>query len=460
MVKKTAMFFIRKLIYLMPYRLRRFVFNELREASYYNTLEEKQKIELLVDQAISSANSGDYESAELSLREAAILDSTNQQIALHLSRIRFLKARATDGVAQAQTRQMLDTIREMNRELESQNPIYRPSEFWRVHGRFHLQLLERYGIENFKRTVSHYYQNWLMINLDNPQVRRIFKTWTMKFSTEPWFNPCEIPNHVGFHSSLTFDDPTYPLADVSNREIYRVAVGLLWDYVQDQDKFNLLAQLSESEIGNPFRIWHKGRLISSDIAHSVRERNILLEHLSYDGNENVIVGELGAGHGRLAEVFGRTTNYRYYIFDITPALYVAQWYIKSIFPGEKIFEFRHFDSFDEIRDELKESRFAFFTANQIEKMPDDHFQLFINTTSLMEMRFDQIRNYLNQIDRITTKAFFSRQFIKWKNQLDGIAIDRDTFSMNHRWTLSLDRVDDIHPDFFYHVWVRQDENIA
>ncbi len=420
----------------------------------YRSSAEHQQIEYLIGQAISASNSSDYTAAELHLHEAALLDPSNQQIAPHLGRIRLLKSRSTDVAAQEQNRTMRKTISSMNRELESNNPIYIPSEYWNTFGKFHFQLLERYGIENFKRTVSHNYQNWYMVSRDDPQVRQLFKTWPMHFSIQPWFNTIEVPDHVGLHTSLTFDDATYPLADAEKREIYRVAVGLLWEFINSTDNFNVLRQLRESEIGNPVRIWRKGRLISSDIAHSVRERNMLLENLSYRGDEGLIVGELGAGHGRLAEVFGLTTNYRYFIFDITPALYVSQWYIKAMFPDKQIFEFRHFDSFSEIDKELQECRFAFFTANQIEKIPDDHLQLFINMNSLGEMRLDQIRNFLSQIDRITTTAFLSRQWLKWDNPLDKQSVAKDTFSMNNKWKLRINKVDDIYPDFFNQLWVR------
>ena len=293
-----------------------------------------------------------------------------------------------------------------------------------------------------------------MTNPDDPQVRQIYKKWLLHFSTAPWLSTVEVPDHVGYHLSLSFDDPTYPLADADKREIYKVGVCLLWEFVRTSDKYKVLMQLSESEVGNPLRIWHQGRLVSSDIVHSVRERNMLLESLSYEGTEGCIVGELGAGHGRLAEVFGHTTNYRYYIFDITPALYVSQWYIKKIFPGERIFEFRHFDHFEEIREELQNCRYAFFTANQIEKIPDGHVHLFINSTSLMEMRMDQIKNYLRHIDRMTTTAFLSRQFLKWKNRFDKLVISKDTFSMSGNWTLILDEVDDIYPEFFNQIWIK------
>ena len=207
--------------------------------------------------------------------------------------------------------------------------------------------------------------------------------------------------------------PAYPLANAHQRETYRVAVGLLWEYVLSTDRFGVLETLTESEIGNPVRIWRNGKLVSSDLAHSVRERNMLLEASESDGDEALCVAELGAGYGRLAEVFGRTTNYRYMIFDITPALYVSQsCNIKRIFPEEKIFEFRHFDLFSEIESELNESRFAFFTANQIELMPDRHLR------SLHKYEFADgnacgANQELSPPHRSTYATFFSVSTVGW-----------------------------------------------
>ncbi len=453
MIKSAMKYCVRKFIAGLPSSLRKYIFDEIQSVNYSN-FSLRKEIQHRIGQAISASNLDDFDVAESCLLESAKLDPCNLEIAPHLGRIRFLKSRSLDRAAQERNRTMLEAIESMNRELESGDPVYIPSEFWRTFGKFHIQLLERYGIENFKRTVSHNYQNWFMVSRDDPQVRHLFETWTKHFSTEPWFVTIEVPDHVGLHTSLAFDDPTYPLAFAEKREIYRIAVGLLWEFVNNTDSFNVLNQLTELEVGNPIRIRRKDRLISSDIAHSVRERNMLLGSLSCNGGEGLIVGELGAGHGRLAEVFGRTTNYRYYVFDITPALYVSQWYMKSIFPNEKLFEFRHFDNFDEIRNELQQCRFAFFTANQIEKIPDDHLHLFINMNSLTEMRIDQIRNFLNQIDRVTTRAFLSRQWIKWDNPLDGHSVAKDTFGMNRRWRLHVDKLDDIYPEFFNQVWVR------
>jgi putative sugar O-methyltransferase len=370
-----------------------------------------------------------------------------------------LEARSNDIGAQRDTRDDLAVINRMKAEIE-RNPLYSPSIFWSRVGDFHIELIKLYGMDQFKRTVSHHYQNWLMISFDDPQVRRLLETWSSHFHAEPLLTEIETPSHVGFPLGRQFKEPEYPLANRENREVYRLAVSLLWEHVLASDKGSILGTLEESEVGNPIRIRRQGRLISSDLAHSVRERNMLLECCSLAGSEALVVGELGAGHGRIAEVYGRTTNYRYMIFDIPPALYVAQWYIKKIFQNDRIFEFRHFDSFAEISEELKTCRFAFFTPNQIEFMPNDCFDLFYNMNSLMEMRFEQIDNFLCHIGRTTRSAFFSRQYKEWHNADDNITVNERHFQIGPTWNAALSETDAIHPRFFNHIWRKTNTSAA
>ena len=74
--------------------------------------------------------------------------------------------------------------------------------------------------------------------------------------------------------------------------------------------------------------------------------------------------------------------------------------------------------------------------------------------SLMEMRPDQVRNFLNHIDRLTTGAFMSRQWLKWRNPDEGHTFVKEDFALSERWRISLDQIDDIFPEFFNQVWQR------
>ena len=339
---KTA---VRFLINLLPVRLKRYLLSILstdsgliektKQATDSGLIEKTKQAHELVLEARGYVDAGNEDHAEEILLQALPLDPAS--VAPHLSRVRFMKDRRASSLAKTADAELRASIAAMEDEIR-RDALYVPSEFWHTTGKFHKKWLADYGIENFKRTVSHNYQNWMMVTDADPQVRQLLALWPKHKSHQPWLNAIEAPDQVGCQfSSPAFPFPAYPIANAQQRETYRVAVGLLWEYVLSTDKFGTLETLTESEIGNPVRIWRKGKLISSDLAHSVRERNMLLKASELNGDEALCVAELGAGYGRLAEVFGRTTNYRYMIFDITPALYVSQWYIKRIFPEEQIF---------------------------------------------------------------------------------------------------------------------------
>ena len=211
-------------------------------------------------------------------------------------------------------------------------------------------------------------------------------------------------------------------------------------------------RLAESEIGNPIRIFDDQKLISSDVAHSVREQAEILRHSGLGGFKGTTIAELGAGHGRLAELFGRTTNFRYFIFDITPALYVSEWYVTHLFPNEKIFKFRPFASFDEIAAELSQCRFAFFTANQLALLPDNLVDIFININSLMEMRRDQIELFLKQMGRVASQFFFCKQWIDWTNGIDAVRVEQRDYDLGEGWRRISDAQDEIYQQFFTSLW--------
>ncbi len=375
----------------------------------------------------------------------------HQRVHAQRDRVQFLAKRAADPATAKELQEMRATLGRMNAELKRKE-IYVPSAFWDHFAELHVYLLERYGVANFKRTLAHNYQNWMMLDRDDAQFQRLFDLWATHLSSRPIRNAAELPDDVGFHESRT--NPFYRLARTDHFEVYKLGVGLLWEYTLAKDPHGILAGLSESLLGNPLRIYRDGKLIASDLCHSVRERNELLQHSGLRGDEGLVVGELGAGNGRLAELFGQSTNYRYMIFDITPALYVSQWYVKNLFPDEKVFEFRPFRDYAEIREELAGARFAFFTANQIELLPPGAVDIFININSLTEMTPAQIANFLRQIDRLTKSWLYLQQWYHWVNPLDHVEVTKESFHPGKNWELAYEGDNDVYPDFFVQLWKR------
>jgi predicted RNA-binding Zn-ribbon protein involved in translation (DUF1610 family) len=167
-----------------------------------------------------------------------------------------------------------------------------------------------------------------------------------------------------------------------------------------------------------------------------------------------IMAELGAGYGRLGYVMLKTTACRYVVFDISPALYLSQWYLTTLFPDRRAFRFRRFDKFKEIEHELSQADIAFFTPNQLAKFPSAYFDAFATISSFHEMQRNQINHYTTLMARTTRSTLYSKQQRDYVNPVDDLIIGKDDYPLPRGWSLRRDRIDLINPGFFEQVYRR------
>jgi hypothetical protein len=121
--------------------------------------------------------------------------------------------------------------------------------------------------------------------------------------------------------------------------------------------------------------------------------------------------------------------------DIPPALYIAQRYLTSVFPDRRVFAFRPFDNYENVREEMEDCSIIFLTPNQLEMIPDKSIDLFINISSLHEMRMDQIRFYFREIERLTRKYFYFKQWKETQVPLENETIREADYPIGSSWTL-------------------------
>jgi putative sugar O-methyltransferase len=211
----------------------------------------------------------------------------------------------------------------------------------------------------------------------------------------------------------------------------------------------VLARLEEPELGNPIRVWRDGRLVSQDLVNSVRERNtIVAGRPGAEADPSRRVAELGAGYGRLGYVLLSTTNWRYFVFDIPPALYISEWYLPRLFPERRVFRFRPFGSYEEIAAELEDAQIAFFTANQLAAFPEGYFDVFATISSLHEMRPAQIAHFLGLMASRTREALYLKQHGDYVNPWDDLRIRRADYRLPPRWRVAWEGLDVVNPGFF------------
>ncbi len=297
--------------------------------------------------------------------------------------------------------------------------VYLPSKFWEFHNDRNIRRLEAEGIDNIKQTVATNYFTWL-VGISDKQFRYLLGN-----------------TQILSWPSILFGRPAYASsANISLKQRIQLAIftRMLWRAVERIDVEGLLNLISEPRQGNPFEIYLDGKLISQDLANSALEYYSIRENFNASKTEKITFCELGAGYGRNAHVFLTTfPKGKYIVIDIPPALYVAQEYLSSVFPDKKIFTFRCFTQFKEIEQEFHNADIVFLLPHQARMLPEKCIDLFINISSLHEMKMQQIKEYFNLIDKLTKGYFYSKQLFISKNRVDGIAIKKNDYPVPSNW---------------------------
>lgn len=317
-------------------------------------------------------------------------------------------------------------------ELDKASLIYQPSSFWRQMDEHHIKELSSKEMKNFKRTINLKYFNWGILGIMAHQLPVVYRQLA-KLNFSPIF-------------SAKFYNPNKKIINLFWEFIYKTYTAFLFDEVLQLDRLGLFKKNSEPRLGNPFLIDYKNMLLSQDLLNSVHEFYSIIDNIDHPEKGNY--AEIGAGYGRLAYVFLKAfPEISYCIIDLPPALLVAQQYLSKIFPKEKVFLFRSFNLFSEIKKEFNSSRIKFLLPHQIELLPDDSFKVLINISSLHEMDTAQIKNYFNQINRLTNGCFYTKQ---WKRSRvkDNNFIRQNQYPIPKKWEEIYHRNHPIQQRFF------------
>jgi putative sugar O-methyltransferase len=293
-----------------------------------------------------------------------------------------------------------------------------PSKYWEELNRKNLAQLGQDGYENFKRTLATNYFTWV-VRPSDAQIR---------------FLRGQLPVWTVTQAALRtiFSGSHRPMRWLHSKS-YTYLTRLVWEYALAHDPERLLERLEEPLEGNPPRLFRRGRLISQDLANSVLEfRSILAPEV--DRKEVRTILELGPGYGRTAFVFLRLLpGVRYILADIPPALAVSERYLSSLFKDRQIFRYRSFRTYEEVREEFECSELAFLLPHQLELLPERSVDLFINISSLHEMRIDQIRYYFEVLGRLIRKYFYLKQWRESNIPFENVTIRESDYPIPAPW---------------------------
>jgi putative sugar O-methyltransferase len=329
-------------------------------------------------------------------------------------------------------------------EMRRAPAIVRPSVFWESLNERNVRQLREDGFESFKQTVNRNYFQFLPADPRNEQFQAVLRSWLKRPTPRPFGARFTDRSRLGAPSDGI---RSRALARYKG-SLYRLYVALLWDYVHGRDRLGLLDRLEEPELGRPISFNYRGRRISEDLCNSVLEATSVAEALPAPPDRDVVV-ELGSGYGRLAWVFLEAfPRIRYVLVDIPPALAIAEEYLSRLFPDRTVFRFRHFDAHEQVAAELEQAEIAFLTPNQLDIVAPLEAGLFLNVSSLHEMRPEQIAHYLGRIGTHCRGHFYSKQWLRSVNPDDGVVIHREDYPIPSDWTPVFDRVHPVQTQFF------------
>jgi putative sugar O-methyltransferase len=314
-------------------------------------------------------------------------------------------------------------------EMANAPEVVQPSSFWAELNRRHSERLAATGIAHFKRTLAKDYFTWMRVLPWDSQIR---------------FLVAHLPLSATLRAAAgAFAPLRHDHIPVAEGLALNFLTRLLWAYASRQMPRELDG-LAEPPVGNPPRILDAGKLISQDLANSV------LEYRSFAPVAKGTICELGGGYGRTAFATASLAPVRRYIMvDIPPALAVAQEYLGAVFPDRRHFTFRGWNGFDEICDEIEAADFAYLLPHQLSLLPDDYVDLFVNISSLHEMRFDQIAHYLAEIRRVVRPGghFYLKAWKVSTNPIEKIVVRESDYQLGD-WDVAYRRTPAVQTRFF------------
>jgi putative sugar O-methyltransferase len=325
-------------------------------------------------------------------------------------------------------------------EMSAAPDVVRPSRMWERLGRRNLDQLQTTGIGEFKRTLNNNYFQWLPTSRRDPQFQALLPLWARR------------PNPLVLSATLIEDAAVdseigNPFGERRARRFYAWFVAMLWE-VAGRSLPNAVADsLYEPDYGRPLTVAYRGKALSQDLGNSALEYGAITRAM---GTPAGMIVELGGGYGRLAWVFlSAHRDLRYILVDIPPALAVAEDYLTAVLPDRRAFRFRRFSSFNEVHDEFERAEIAFLTPNQLALVPPLDATLFLNVSSLHEMRPHQIEHYFGEVDRHACNGhFYTKQWREWHNPDDDITVAHDDYPVRPSWRVVFDRQHPIQTEFF------------
>ena len=183
----------------------------------------------------------------------------------------------------------------------------------------------------------------------------------------------------------------------------------LYHKLSEHIDLDILRKCSESKIGNNYSIIYRNQRIGYRILRYAYYTSQIRKYTNLgEENKNIFL-DIGGGYGGLA----RMLKYLYFkstfvLVELPELSLLANYFLTQCFPNAKIGTTNDFKEKKVItRSDLNKYDFVLINPSYLNKFEDNIVDISINTTSLGEMTNKMQKFYINKIEHITDKYFYS-----------------------------------------------------
>jgi putative sugar O-methyltransferase len=274
------------------------------------------------------------------------------------------------------------------------------SKYWKHLVNIHLKDLSSLGVDRYGEKVARHYASWADFN--DSKLQNLIEDFG-NYQEQSLTDIFKI--HAGFSPSSSIK--------------HNVLIELLLRRIVNNGLFSQLEGIPEKDFvfGNHPSFSYKGREINLDLLCSLLELQSIKESLK-DAESGAVL-EIGAGSGRIANIFMRSyPNEKYVIADIPPALFISATRLRLAFPNKKIVFVSNKIDLQKILSNRDWDVIA-CKPSLLEYFPDKFFKLTIAIDCLHEMNNKQ-RRFVSGIAEVKSQFFYLKVWNQTFIPLDNI----------------------------------------
>ena len=302
-------------------------------------------------------------------------------------------------------------------DLNNQNNLYRPGNYWKFYEKNILKQILKNKLENFRKWEGG-------AGIGNIQsfgggARETNRSFGMNLHPfEEKFQKFDNNFLIKIYNKLINKLSKY--IPVLSFLYFRIALARNYYFENLESNFNLLFQLikklddelleaSDSETGSPLGYFRNNKFYTYHFLTTLLEINFIKKNSDFGNINNVV--ELGAGIGLLASAFLKLKkNIKYFIVDIPPALYISEYFLKSL--NYKVFGYNDLINQKEENIDFKDYQVICLPSWKLYLLKKKNMDLFINIQSFQEIEMEQTSNYLDIILNIEPNYIYLHNSIE------------------------------------------------